>query len=272
MRKSLFILLLAATGIAQLTAEPARADVLLDETNLIGLPAVAPPSRDSFPATTAEGLTVTLTDIQVPAPFVSLQVAVTLGDTLVGSASIDPTSHTATLPVPAAAGNYVIRVVGAPDVTQGIGSFGACVTRNADPTPRPCVAAYSFSGNIQTPATPSTTPSSALNTNFVSTAAGSYTVTITDDAFPAALQSISGGIASGTTPVSSLAAGTTQVTLAAGTTYTLIIGALADAAAQAGLYGIRIADPSGAVIFDRTLPVGTMPASTIVNNTTSQSV
>jgi hypothetical protein len=106
----------------------------------------------------------------------------------------------------------------------------------------------------------------------VSTAAGSYTVTITDDAFPAALQSISGGIANGTTPVSSLAAGTTQVTLAAGTTYTLIIGALADAAAQAGLYGIRIADPSGAVIFDRTLPVGTMPASTIVNNTSSQSV
>jgi len=272
MRKSLLILLLAATGIAQLAARPARADVLLDETNLIGLPAVAPPSEHAFTASAAEALTVTLTDIQVPAPFVSLQVAVTLGDTLVGSASVDPASHTATLPVPAAAGNYVIRVVGAPDATQGIGSFGACVTRNADPTPRPCVAAYSFSGNIQTPAIPSTTPSSALNTSFVSTAAGSYTVTITDDAFPAALQSISGGIANGTTPVSSLAAGTTQVTLAAGTTYTLIIGALADAAAQAGLYGIRIADPSGAVIFDRTLPVGAMPASTIVNNASSQSV
>jgi plastocyanin len=136
--------------------------------------------------------------------------------------------------------------------------------------PRTCVAAYSFSGNIQTPATPSTTPSSSLNTNFTSTTAGTYSVTITDDAFPVVLQKISGGIASGSTPVANLAAGTTPVTLSAGTTYTLVIGALADATAKAGLYGVRIVDPSGTAILDRTLPVGTMPASMIVNNATAQ--
>src|SRR5258708_9169594 len=154
--------------------------------------------------------------------------------------------------------------------TQGIGRFGGCVTRDADTMPRTCVAAYSFSGNIQTPSTPSTTPSSALNTNFTSTTAGTYTVTVTDDAFPVALQSIAEGIAQGSTPVTSLAAGTTEVTLAAKTPYTLVIGALADATAKAGLYGVHIADPAGAAILDRTLPVGTMPASTIVNNSTAQ--
>jgi hypothetical protein len=270
MRSLLFKLLLSAAALAPLLAGSARADVLLDETKLIGPPTVAQPSEHAFTATAAEALTVTLTDFQAPAAFVSLQVAVTLGDTLVGSVKVDPTSHKATLPVPAAAGNYVVRVIGTPDATQGIGSFGACVTRDADTMPRTCVAAYSFSGNIQTPATPSTTPSSALNTNFTSTMAGTYTITITDDAFPVALQSISGGIALGSAPVTSLAAGTTQVILAAKTTYTLVTGALADATAKAGLYGVHIADPSGVAILDRTLPVGTLPASTIVNNTTAQ--
>jgi hypothetical protein len=270
MRSVLLKLVLSAAAIAPLLAGPARADVLLDETKLIGLPTVAQPSEHAFTATAAEALTVTLTDFQAPAAFVSVQVAVTLGDSLVGSAKVDPTSHTATLPMPAGVGDYVVRVIGTPDATQGIGSFGACVTRDADTMPRTCVAAYSFSGNIQTPATPSTTPSSALNTNFKSTTAGTYTVTITDDAFPVALQSTSGGIAQGSTPITSLAAGTTQVALAAGTTYTLVVGALADATAKAGLYGVHIADPTGAAIFDRTLPVGTLPASTIVNNATAQ--
>src|SRR5258708_30406170 len=270
MRSVLLKLVLSAAAIAPLLAGPARADVLLDETKLIGLPTVAQPSEHAFTATAAEALTVTVTDFQAPAAFVSAQVAVTLGDSLVGSAKVDPTSHTATLSIPAGVGDYVVRVIGTPDPTQGIGSFGACVTRDADTMPRTCVAAYSFSGNIQTPSTPSTTPSSALNTNFTSTTAGTYTVAVTDDAFPVALQSISGGIAQGSTPVTSLAAGTTQVTLAAKTPYTLVIGALADATAKAGLYGVHIADPAGAAILDRTLPVGTMPASTIVNNSTAQ--
>jgi hypothetical protein len=267
MRSVLFKFLFSAAAIAPLLAGSARADVLLDQAKLIGLPTVAQPSEHAFTATASEALTVTLKDFQAPAAFVTLQVAVTLGDKLVGSVKVDPTSHTATLPVPAAPGDYVVRVIGTPDATQGIGSFGACVTRDADTMPRTCVAAYSFSGNIQTPATPSTTPSSALNTNFTSTTAGTYSITITDDAFPVALQKISGGIANGSTPVANLVAGTTPVTLAAGTPYSLVIGALADATVKAGLYGVRIADPSGAVILDRTLPVGTMPASVIVNNT-----
>src|SRR5258708_30643070 len=123
MRSVLLKLLLSVAGIATLLAGSARADVLLDETKLIGLPTVAQPSEHAFTATAAEALTVTLTDIQVPAPFVSLQVAVTLGDSLVGSAKVDPTSHAATLSIPACVGDYVVRVNGSHHATQRIASL-----------------------------------------------------------------------------------------------------------------------------------------------------
>jgi hypothetical protein len=254
--------------IAGFSASSANADVLLDQTDLVGLPSVAAPSEYSFTATAAQALTLTLTDFQTPAAFTSLQVAVTLGDVLVGSASVDPATHVATLAIPAAAGNYILHVIGTPDTTQGFGSFGACVAPATSATS--CVAAYSFSGNIQTPATASSTGKSTLSTNFTSTTAGKYTVTVADDAFPAALQSIGGGVSQGSTPISSVTAGSTQMTLAAGTSYQLLIAAIANATVQAGLYGIRITDPAGAAVFDRTLPVGTMAASSIVQNSAAQ--
>jgi hypothetical protein len=274
MQHSFFKLL--AVGIATMASlsTVVRADVLLDSTTLVGLPTVGQAAELPFTATAAEALTVTLTDFQQPAAFSTLQIAVTLGDTLVGSANVDATTHTATIAIPAATGNYVLHVVGTPDAAQTVGSFGACVTRNADPTPRTCVAADSFSGNIQTPSTASTPPSTGLNTNFTSTVAGTYTVTITDDVFPVALQSVSGGITSGSTPVNSTGFnfGANQVDLAAGGTYTLLLGALADANVQAGLYSVHITDPTGTSVFDRTLAVGTLSTSTIVNNPAAQTL
>jgi hypothetical protein len=141
-------------------------------------------------------------------------------------------------------------------------------------SPTSCVGAYSFSGNIQTPSASSTTGTSTLNTNFTSTVAGTYTVTLTDDAFPVALQSVSAGIFQGATPVDvGIPAGApTQVTLAADTNYQLLVAAVANAGLQAGLYGIQITDPSGATVFARTLPVGTLQAATIVNNTAARAL
>src|SRR5277367_3722945 len=95
-------LLLRFASIFVLTAGLAHADVLLDQTNLIGLPTVAAPSSYSFTAATAQALTLTLSDLQTPAAFTSLQVAVTLGDTLIGSATVDATTHSVTLAIPAA--------------------------------------------------------------------------------------------------------------------------------------------------------------------------
>ena len=254
----LSVMLLGALG-------GARASTLFDQTNLIGLPTVAPPAQYTFTAATAEALTVTLSDLKLPAAFQSLQIAVTLGDALVGSATVDSTG-TATVAVPAAAGNYGLRVVGLPNAADGIGNFGVCVAPASNNTA--CIAADSFSSSIITPTTASTTASSSLTANFTSTTAGTYTVTITDDQFPAALQMLSGGIAQGSTPVNTTAftLGANTVTLAAGTVYTLILGAVADSTTSAGLYSVHVTGPSGAAVFDRTAPVGTLPAATIVNN------
>jgi plastocyanin len=273
MRRTLMKFLAAAIALAPSLLQAQQGAVLLNQVNLVGLPTVAQPSQFSFTAATAQALTVTLTDFQVPAAFTSLQVAVTVGNTLVGSASVNPSTHTATLPVPAAAGNYTLNVIGTPAIvapsTQGSGSFGVCVAPASNATS--CIAADSFSGNIQTPAT-TPTGTSTLNTVFTSTVAGTYTVTLTDDAFPAPLQMVSAGILQGATPiqVDIPPATPTQVPLAANTSYELLVAAVANASVSAGLYGIEITDPNGNPVFNSTQPVGTLPAATIVDNTSTQ--
>src|SRR5271166_196813 len=67
--------LLNLAALSTFAAGSARGQVLLDETNLVGLPTVAAPSEYSFTASTAQALTLTLTDFQTPAAFSSLQVA-----------------------------------------------------------------------------------------------------------------------------------------------------------------------------------------------------
>jgi hypothetical protein len=274
MGRTLMKFLAAAIALAPSLLQAQQGTVLLDQVNLVGLPTVAQPSQFSFTAATAQALTVTLTDFQVPAAFTSLQVAVTVGNTLVGSASVNLSTHTATLPVPAAAGNYTLNVIGTPAVvapsTQGSGSFGVCVAPASNATS--CISADSFSGNIQTPAT-TPTGTSTLNTAFTSTVAGNYTVTLTDDAFPMALQMVSASIFQGATPIQPIGIlpGTpTQVPLAANTSYELLVAAVANASVQAGLYGILITDPNGNPVFNSTQPVGTLPAATIVDNTSTQ--
>ena len=278
MSRTLMKFLAAALALAPSLLQAQQGAVLLNQVNLVGLPTVAQPSQFSFTAATAQALTVTLTDFQVPAAFTSLQVAVTVGNTLVGSASVNPSTHTATLPVPAAAGNYTLNVIGTPAIvapsTQGSGSFGVCVAPASNATS--CISADSFSGNIQTPAT-TPTGTSTLNTAFTSTVAGNYTVTLTDDAFPMALQMVSASIFQGATPIQPIGIlpvtptqPPTQVSLAANTSYELLVAAVANASVQAGLYGIEIADPNGNTVFNSTQPVGTLPAATIVDNTSTQ--
>src|SRR5580698_4824185 len=218
----------------------ARADTILNQTNVVGLPANAAPSQHAFTDPTAEALTVTLTDFQTPATFSTLEIAVTLGDTLVGSATVDAT-HTATVALPAAAGNYTLYVVGAPD-------------------------------SLTTPSPATSTGTATLSTNFTTTSAGIYTITLSDDAFPVPLSSLSAIITQGSTQVGGIisAGSPVQLSLAAGTTYQLLAAASADANLKAGLYGLHIVDPANAVVFDRSIPVGALPPATIVANPAAQ--
>jgi hypothetical protein len=257
-----------------LFARGAAGDVLVDQATMIGAASVAPPSEYTFTESTAQALTVTLTDLQTPAAFTSLQIAVTLGTTLVGSATLASGAQTATLSLPAATGTYTVNVIGAPDSTQGLGEFGVCIAPASGPA-NACIAADSYSGNIQTPASAATTGMTPLVTSFTSTAnGGTYKVTITDDQFPVALQSISGGITLGSTPVfGPLTTGVNTVpAIAANTTYELLIGATANATTLAGLYGIVITDPTGAVVFSRSVAVGSLSTATYVTNPSAQSL
>jgi len=266
------LLMFAAVGF--LAARTVRADVLLDQTNLVGLPTVAAPAQLSFTATAAQAqaLTLTLRDLKEPAAFGSLQVAVTLDDALVGSAAVN-SSGVATLAIPAAAGNYTLYVVGTPNTAQGIGFFQVCVAPAANAAS--CISNYSFGGIIENPNAVSNSGQSTLNTTFMSSSVpGTYTVTITDDAFPMALTTLQGGIAQGSNSVDQITgAGITQISnVPANTSFRMILAAQANASVEAGLYGVRITDPNGTAVFDRTIPVGTLPAATIVDNTTAQSL
>lgn len=265
--------LLATLGAVILGATTVRADVLYDQTNLIGTATLAAPVQYSFTESTSQALTLTLRDEVTPAAFGGLQVAVTLGDSLVGSGTVDAATHVATVNIPAAVGTYTVHIVGTPNPTQGIGLFGVCVA--AATSASSCIANYSYSGNIFAPSPASNTPSSALDATFTSSAAaGTYTVTITDDAFPVALQALQAGITQGSTVVTTtpLGLGTAQVTLQANTAYILTGGALADAIIKAGLYGVQIQDPTGAKVFDRTFPVGNLSSSTAVNDPAAQAL
>ncbi len=273
-RKGIAFLVVLAT----LAAARVPADTLFDETRVFAATGAAPPIEYSFPIATTDPLTVTVTDLKAPAAFQTLQFAVTAGDVPAGTpatASIDPSTHTASISLPGAAsatGNYVVHVVGTPDAAWNFGSVGICVTDNTAPTPRPCIAADSET--VATPTVASASGTSSLNANFTSTSAGTYTVTLADDAFPAALQagSLTGGITQGGTIVQPLTTGTTAVTLAANTTYTLLLGAIADATTQAGLYAIQITDPQGQRILDRTFPVGALASARVISNPVAQTL
>ncbi len=271
-------LLLLACAIGLGAAPVCRADApLLDAATVIAASGQAQPFTYTFTTTGTTPLTITLTDEQAPAAFQSLSVAVTLGNTLVGSAVVNATSHVATLNIPGTAGTYQVEVVGVPATqTYGsFGSFGVCTALQSAPTT--CIEADSASGTIQAPSTVSTTGQATLNTTFTSTVAGTYNVTLIDDTFPTALTSLVAGITQGSTPVAgpiqgSATAAPTQVTLAAGTTYSLLIAANANATTLAGLYSVLITDPTGASILAETLPVGELTAATNVSNPTAQTL
>lgn len=259
---------------AALLAQAVPADTLLNQSSVIAASGVAAPSEFSFTTSTAQALVVTLSDIQQPAPFKTLQIAVTLGDTLVGTASVDGSTGvtSATVNLPAATGNYEFHVVGTPASSSfgSFGSFSVCTALQATPTA--CIAADSYSDNIQAPSTASMTGTSTLNTTFTSAAAGTYNVTITDDQFPLALTTLSGGITQGSTPITQLGIGTTQVTLAAATSYQVLLFGKANSAVEAGLYSIQITDPTGKGIFTETLPVGELASATTVSNPAAQAL
>jgi hypothetical protein len=241
------------------------------ETRLVGSSGAPAATEDDFTIDTAQDLTVTLTDLQVPAALGSATVAITQGGTLVGSATLAPPATTATLNVPGAAGQFVLRVFGAPNSAYSFGTFTVCVAPQNNPSN--CIQNASIAGNISAASAAADPTVSTLSVNLTVVTAGTYTVAFSDDKFPAALN-VAPNLAlfQGSVPVAlSIPSGTT-VALNPGT-YTLLSIAQADQTLKAGLYGIAITGPTGvAPLLDVTLPVGQLAAAAQTTNPSAQNL
>jgi hypothetical protein len=240
-------------------------------TRLVALATAPAPTESSFSISAAQDLTVTLTDLQVPAALSTATVVVTQGGTLVGDATLTPPATTAAVSVPGAMGQYTLRVFGAPNASESVGTFTVCVAPKANPSN--CIQSASLAGNISASSSAANPTVSTLSLNLTVTTAGAYTVTFADDQFPVALQSapnlalfqgsavVQEGIPSGTT-----------LNLTAGT-YTLLGIAQADQTLKAGLYQLLIAGPTGtAPLLNMTSPVGILGPPVQAQNPSAQAL
>jgi hypothetical protein len=220
---------------------------------------------------TQPDLVVTFTDFQIPAPISAANIAVTQGASIVGMTAFATPATTATLALPAAVGQYTLRVIGTPG-TGGVGTFSVCTAPKT--TPSACIAAASLSGNITVQSAPADPTVSTLATTLTVATAGAYTFTYTDQQFPVALKSPpSLALFQGSQQIAvPLPASPAVINLSPGT-YQLFAIAQADPTMMAGLYGITISGPQGvAPLLNSAFPVGLLAPASPLNNPSAQSV
>lgn len=259
---------LAALGLCCAMFGVASADGLtapLTETQIVAASGAAAPTQQSFTISTAQDLVVTLTDLQIPAELASAGVVVTQNGAVVASAQLTAPATVATASITAASGDYAIYVYGVPGTGYSVGTFTACVAPKTSTSS--CIASASFAGTIAAQSSTSSATVSTLSTPLTVTTAGSYTFTFSDLQFPTALATAPTlGLFQGSMIVQTGITSGTAINLSPGT-YTLLALAQADATAEAGLYGISIADAAGDTLLNTAVPVGALqnPASTFSN-------
>lgn len=260
-------LLAPVFGARSQTVEP-----LVPETRLVSAAGAAAATEDDFTIASAQDLIVTLTDSEVPAELASASVAVTQGGMLVGSATLSPPATSASLKIPGAVGQYVVRVFGAPNASYSFGTFTVCVAPQSSPAN--CLQSASIAGNITTPAAAADPTISTQSINLTVATAGTYTISFSDDKFPVALNLAPNlALFQGSQPVALSIQNGSGVALSPGT-YTLLSIAQADQTVKAGLYAIAITGPPGvAPLLNSTFQVGGLLAVTPqATNPTAQSL
>jgi hypothetical protein len=254
--------------------------LLPPETQLVAVSSAPAATQETFTiAAVASGtaqpdLLVTFTDFQTPAALVSASIVVTQGAAIVGTTNLVSGATTATLPLPAAVGQFTLRVFGTPSAVTGVGTFNVCVAPKATPTA--CIADASLAGNITVQSAPANPTLSTLGLTLTVSTAGAYIFTYADDQFPVPLsvapslalfrgsQAVAGAVPIPPSPAT--------LTLSAGS-YTLLGIAQADPTAQAGLYAVSVTGPAGvAPLLSATFPVGTLAPSWQRNNPSAQSL
>ena len=233
----------------------------------------APAYTLSFTASATETEDVVLTDLALAAgggsaglaPLTSLNLVVTSGGAVVPGLTSGTTATLAaagTVSFAATSGTtYEIFVVGVPNATSSSTNTISVEVLSHTTSASIAYGTHSF-------AAASALPSSVYyaSTPFKVTAAGDYVVTLVDQAAPVALTSlvalvISDAPNSTGIPVTAQAP-VTLSGLAAGS-YKIYVYAVANAAAQAGLFGLNVAPAAGGTaLVNASVPVGLMSMAT----------
>jgi hypothetical protein len=277
------LLTVALVG-AALVGRAQASDPLAPETVLVAASGAPAPTEETFTiaaGTTQPDLLVTFTDLQTPAALSAANVVVTQGASIVATAQLAAATTTATLTLPAAVGEYTLRVIGTPDPTKtpSAGSFSVCVAPKATPTA--CIKDASVTGTVAAQSSAADPTVSTQSITLTVATAGSYTFTYADSQFPVALHvaptlALFRGSAIVAVPVPASPA---TIALNPGT-YTLLAFAQADPVVKAGLYEIAISGSAGLVCQQLTTtipcgnsyPVGVLGPASQVYNPSGQSL
>jgi len=222
----------------------------------------AAPQAQTFTISQAGSYTVTLIDLALPVTLASLDLAIV---TPTGSAASLTAAGTQTVTL--AAGTYTAQVLATAATGAVGGTFSVQVAPAAGGAP-----VWQYESTVGPAIASLTSGQSGVSAQFTAAAGGTYQLTATDLAFPAALKSLSVGVFvhCGTTPgctptvVYTTTAGSVpplsaSLTLAAGT-YDLFLVANASTTTLQGLYDIQISG-AGGLLYGATEPVGTLPAA-----------
>ncbi|MEJ0099904.1 MAG: hypothetical protein WDO12_09230 [Pseudomonadota bacterium] len=250
-------------GLLWLAAGNAGAATLAADTRTLGATAdlsALLPAAQTFTVVTAAQVKVTLADNATPRAFAQLKLIVSRGGAKVASLGAIGSETFAATP-----GDYKVQVVGVPAAASG----------SAVPSGSFDVVVNELTGNTQLAhfAAGVSAASSVPASRIVFAQPGSYQVTLTDRAFPAALADLSlllnpdsgsndmAVISSG--PCTTACTATFNVGVAGG--YDLFLPVTAANPDQAGLYSLKITGgPGNAVVYATTQPVGRLAAATAI--------
>jgi hypothetical protein len=254
-------LAVARAGVLVLLMCSAHAAVLVNEAHVVtvneGVAATLPAPR-SFTVNVAGDYNVVLNDVGKQAnsgayAFSSLSLVIYQNSQLIKVISVpEATANSKTDQLTLAAGTYSAQVLG---VTTGAGLYSAFISDTN-------TQLLSLAGSIATASSSVGNDLSSLQPELSLVAGRSYSISVNDLGFPAALNALNVAIVTdGSNVVCPLtAASTNACNFVAGNTNKLLAIAQKAASAAAGMYSIKIVDNStNSSILASVYPVGTLP-------------
>lgn len=255
-RRAAHAVLLPAAALFAMSAALAQTP-LMSDVHTVTASGSPPAVEHDFTITSPGTYKVTLSDLGAAltpsAPLASVEMAVTQGNTIVGAPQILTSAGSITISATASA-TYILHVIGTPGTMLGSGPIEEDVTAS-DGT-----KLYSFIDAIENPPQQQSTSVGTVDNTFTAPVSGTYTVTLTDLQFPASLQNVILLLADNTSGQGTTlnAAGSTQVTLAAGDSCAILAIGQEGSSAAGGLFSVSLTPPAGAASFYGTnvVPIG----------------